>query len=74
MASSILLSRVPSSLLLHICLKLWEKGVFVGKNYTYKMFTFFLHSSSKAFVKSTETALVPFVFINNTLTIKPAQK
>lgn len=38
------------------------------------MFTFFLHSSSKAFVKSAETALVPFIFINNTLTIKPAQK
>lgn len=49
-------------------------GVFVGKMYAYKMFTFFLHSSSKAFVKSAETALVPFVFINDTLTIKPAQK
>lgn len=46
----------------------------MGKMYAYKMFTFFLHSSSKAFVKSAETALVPFVFINNTLTIKPAQK
>jgi len=45
-----------------------------GEMHAYKMFTFFFHSSSKAFVKSAETALVPFVFINNTLTIKPAQK
>lgn len=46
----------------------------MGKMYAYKMFTFFLHSSSKAFVKSAEAALVPFVFINDTLTVKPAQK
>jgi len=77
MASSILLTWVPSSLLLHEisdqdcgkCEHLWG-----GEMHAYKMFTFFFHSSSKAFVKSAETALVPFVFINNTLTIKPAQK
>lgn len=36
-------------------------------------FTFFLHSSTEAFVKSTEAALIPLVFVNDTLATEPVQ-
>lgn len=42
-------------------------------NISFAHLTFFFHASSKAFVESAETTLVPLIFVNHTLSAEPVQ-